>query len=147
MRRRWFSTPEISRRMKLIRSSHTGLEAAMRKLLRQSGIQFRSQPLHFGKPDFWIVGTRILLFCDSSFWHGRSFKATQFSRNRELWVTKMRKNVQRDKAVTRRLRRLGWKVLRFWDNEIVDKPEEVIAKIKTAIPRSKLDAKPSSSQR
>lgn len=133
MRSPWLSTPEISYRMKSIRSSRTGLEATMRRLLRQSGILFRAQPHQFGKPDFWIVGTNILLFCDSSFWHGRSLRPAQFTRNRQLWVTKIRRNIQRDKTVTRLLRRQGWRVLRFWDSEIVGKPEKVVEKIKVAM--------------
>jgi DNA mismatch endonuclease (patch repair protein) len=130
VRHPWLSTPEVSRRMKLIRSSRTGLEAALRKLLRKSRIRFRSQPDYFGTPDFWVVGTNILLFCDSSFWHGRSLKPVQFSRNRHLWVAKIKGNIQRDKTVTRVLRLQGWMVLRFWDNEILGNPELVIERIK-----------------
>jgi DNA mismatch endonuclease Vsr len=129
----WLTTPEISQRMKRIRSSHTGLEGAMRKLLRQSAIPFRSQPRHFGRPDFWIKGTHILVFCDSSFWHGRTSQTALFSKNRDLWVAKIRRNIQRDKTVTQRLRREGWNVLRFWDTEILREPEKVLKKIRFTI--------------
>jgi DNA mismatch endonuclease (patch repair protein) len=60
-------------------------------------------------------------------------KPDRFSRNRKLWVTKIRKTIQRDKIVTRSLRRKGWKVLRFWDSEIAKTPEKVVKKIKFAM--------------
>jgi len=130
---KWSTTEEVTRRMQRIRSRHTALEGAMRKLLRRAGIKFRSQPGQFGKPDFWIVGTKILVFCDSSFWHGRKYKPSQFSRNQQLWAMKLTKTIHRDKIVTRRLRRAGWKVLRFWDSQIAAESEEALRRIKFAI--------------
>lgn len=133
MERGWRTTPDTSERMRRIRSSHTRLESAMRKLLRRSAIPFRSQPRHFGKPDFRIAGTKVLLFCDSSFWHGRKSQNNCFTRNRELWATKIMRNIERDKIVTRKLRQRGWSVLRFWDTEIFRAPEKVLRKIRSVL--------------
>lgn len=101
----------------------------MKGLLRRAGFRFRYQPRIFGKPDFRIVGTRLLIFCDSSFWHGRKLSGGMFKRNPEFWNSKMLYNKARDRAVTRVLRGRGWTVLRFWDDEITRHPARVVAKI------------------
>lgn len=132
-RNRWITTASVSERMKRIRSSQTGLELCMRRILRRAGIRFRSQPAHFGKPDFRIVGTNILIFCDSSFWHGRGFTPDHFSRNRSLWVEKIKRNIRRDHSVNRVLRSQGWSVLRFRDSEIRQSPDGILRAIRRAM--------------
>jgi DNA mismatch endonuclease (patch repair protein) len=138
----WTSTKNVSQRMKQVRRAHTGLELLMRKLLRGAGVKFRSQAPQIGTPDFRIVGTRVLIFCDSSFWHGRTFKAEQFYRNRVLWAKKMKENVQRDKKVTRSLRRQGWTIVRLWDTEIKNNPQGVLHKLERACERAKMTRSP-----
>lgn len=133
MRERWFATRAVSDRMKRIKSAGTKLELIMRKLLRSAGIKFRFQPHVFGRPDFRIVGTKVLVFCDSSFWHGRCARPNEFSRNRRLWREKFRNNIRRDRLVNRVLRRRGWVVLRFWDSEIMRSPEKVLGLIRRTI--------------
>jgi len=38
--------------------------------------------------------------------------------NIEFWLTKIERNIQRDKEVNRQLLKEGWKVIRFWGKEI-----------------------------
>jgi DNA mismatch endonuclease, patch repair protein len=130
LKRGWVATASVSRRMKQIRTRHTGLEGSMQSLLRRARIRFRSQPKHFGKPDFRIAGAKLLVFCDSSFWHGRGFQPKWFTTNRHLWVEKIKRTVERDRLVNRVLRREGWYVLRFWDFQILRDPERVVARIR-----------------
>jgi DNA mismatch endonuclease (patch repair protein) len=49
--------------------------------------------------------------------------------NQEFWMNKLQGNKDRDKFVTRELRKMDWKVIRVWEHEL-KKPERVAAKLK-----------------
>ena len=128
--KRTFKKPpkEVSERMKNVKSRGTGLEKRMEKILRSLHIRFQRQPDLRGSPDFRIRDTNILIFCDSSFWHGRREKEVSgkaFKRNRALWMEKLAKNRKRDERNNRALRRNGWSVWRFWDTDILKRPDKV----------------------
>lgn len=121
--------------MKLVKNSGTKIERTMEKLLKDEGIKYRKQinlrglP---GRPDFKINGTNVLIFCDSSFWHGRrkrEITGDAFKRNRKFWVNKLNDNRKRDTRINRILRKHGWRVLRFWDTNILNFPQKVINKV------------------
>jgi DNA mismatch endonuclease (patch repair protein) len=121
-------TKEVSERMKRVKSRGTALEKQMENILRSLHIRYNRQPDIRGNPDFRIKDTNVLLFCDSSFWHGRREKEVTgkaFRRNRALWVEKLTRNRLRDERNNRALRRTGWSVWRFWDTDILKKPEKV----------------------
>ena len=133
-RKPWFKKPseETSKRMVRVKSRGTKLEKAMESLLRREKIRYHRQPKLTGKPDFQIRGTDILVFCDSSFWHGRRQKEISgraFKKNKEFWQTKLLNNKERDKRINRTLRKEGWKVLRFWDTDVLKSPGKVIRKL------------------
>jgi len=121
--------------MSRIRGKKTGLDLAMRKLLRRAGIKFKMYPRIVGNPDF-LVGQRIAVFCDSSFWHGRNWKRlkAQLERgsNASYWVAHIARNRSRDRRVNAALRRMGYEVLRFWDDEVFRRPADCMTKIKKA---------------
>lgn len=124
--------PSISERMKRVKSKGTSLEKNFAKLLSTNGIQYQNHPHVFGRPDFRIKLTNILIFCDSSFWHGRNKKeisGAAFKKNRNFWVKKLQYNKARDARISRILRKSGWIVLRFWDEEITKRPLSVISKL------------------
>jgi DNA mismatch endonuclease (patch repair protein) len=130
----WFKKPPTatSRRMRLVRSVNTNLEKTMESLLRTQGIKYQRQPLLFGRPDFRIKSTKVLIFCDSSFWHGRRVKeltGEAFKKNKEFWVNKLQENKKRDSKINSALRKEGWKVLRFWDTDILSRPSKIVKKL------------------
>lgn len=131
-----FSRVQRSRIMSKIRSKDTRLELAMKALLRRAGIRFQAHPKIHGHPDF-LVGERIALFCDSSFWHGRNWKKlkAQLERgsNAPYWVAHIAKNRFRDRQVNATLRGAGFEVLRFWDVEVFRQQEVCMRKIRTAV--------------
>lgn len=114
-----------SARMKKVKSKGTKLEITFLKILKTRGLRYESQPRILGHPDFRIRGTRVLIFCDSSFWHGRNkneLSGRAFKRNRDFWIQKLACNKARDNRISRSLRSLGWTVLRFWDTDIYKRP-------------------------
>ena len=133
-------TPKTSRRMKKVKGRGTRLEKIFASLLRRSGIKYQSQPKLFGKPDFRIKNTKVLIFCDSSFWHGRRKKeitGEAFRVNKSFWREKLLYNKNKDKRVNRVLRRQGWTVVRFWDDEILKHPDRVLKKLNKYVKTSK----------
>lgn len=128
--------PEVSERMKRVRSKDTGLERAMEEILKGLGTRYERQPDLPGKPDFRIRGTDILLFCDSSFWHGRrqaEVAGRAFTRNKAFWTRKLVENKRRDQRIRRALRKSGWSVHGFWDTDILGSPHKVIKRLRRLV--------------
>ena len=124
--------PSISERMKKIKSRNTSIEIAMEGILNELGIKYEKQPKIEGKPDFKLNDTNILIYCDSSFWHGRrkeEVDGTAFKRNKVFWAKKLSENKKRDKRTNQKLKKRGWVVLRFWDDEILNNRDEIKARI------------------
>lgn len=122
-----------------MRSRGTGLEREMEKILKSLRLRYERQPDLVGHPDFRVTGTRTLIFCDSSFWHGRRDKdltGESFSRNRGFWTQKIAYNKSRDARITKQLKAAGWTVLRFWDTEIMKGSKSVTRRITKHTSRS-----------
>lgn len=118
--------------MSKIPSSNTSIEKKLCKLLRAKGYKYRRNDKKIlGKPDIVFKQQKLLIFCDSSFWHGKSFKAKvlKIRKNRKYWVEKIATNMKRDKKISRKLRAMNWSVLRFWDTDIEKNPEKVLTRI------------------
>ncbi|WP_395753941.1 hypothetical protein [Prosthecobacter sp.] len=67
------------------------------------------------RPDFVFRAERLVIFVDGCFWHGCPTHGTRPRQNRKFWDEKIARNRQRDRLVTRQLRRQGWTVLRLWE--------------------------------
>lgn len=122
--------------MKKIKSKGTSLENRMEQILSSLSIEFQEQPKLTGNPDFRLLDHRIVIFCDSSFWHGRNpddISGKNFKQNRVLWVKKLTQTKSRDAKVNLILKEMGWKVLRFWDDEILKTPTLCKERIQNAI--------------
>jgi DNA mismatch endonuclease (patch repair protein) len=87
----------------------------------------------FGKPDFAFEEERVAVFIDGCFWHGCELCRTIPAARHDFWLEKILRNKRRDRLVNRRLKKLGWHVIRFWEHEVRKEPEKCIARIKQAI--------------
>ena len=67
-------TPEQRRHnMQRVKSKDTSIEIRLRHALWKEGIRYRKNYSGIpGHPDIAITKYKIAVFCDSSFWHGRS---------------------------------------------------------------------------
>lgn len=107
--------------MQAIRCKDTKIEVVLRKELWSRGIRYRKNVNRIcGKPDIAFIGKKIAVFCDSEFWHGYNWEESknEFKSHQEFWISKIERNIERDKEVTEKLEAQGWLVLRFWGNEI-----------------------------
>ena len=112
---------QISYNMKQVKSKNSAIEIALRKELWSRGLRYQKNVTKiFGKPDIVFKGKKIVVFCDSEFWHGYNWEERKrdFKSNQNFWIPKIERNMQRDIEVTKELRRQGWKVMRFWGKDI-----------------------------
>lgn len=130
-------TPEQRKKnMQAIRSKDTTIELALRKALWKKGIRYRKNYKGLiGKPDIVITKYRIVVFCDSDFWHGYDWdnRKSRIKSNQEYWIPKIERNMKRDREVTAALVEQGWIVLRFWEHTIRKELEECVDDIQEAV--------------
>jgi len=124
-----------SENMRRIKSKDTSIEQILRKILWKRGLRYRKNcPDVYGKPDICFKKKKIAVFCDSEFWHGKYFMEGKIPKtNQEYWIPKIKRNIERDKEVTARLKEEGWKVYRFWGKDILKDPEKIADIIESAI--------------
>lgn len=112
---------QISYNMKQIKNKDSKIEILLRKELWKRGLRYRKNTNKvFGHPDIAFIGEKIAVFCDSEFWHGFNWeeKKKEIKSNKEFWINKIERNMQRDIEVNTRLNEDGWTVLRFWGKDI-----------------------------
>ncbi len=121
-----------SKTARKIKDKNSKIEQLLAKAMWKNGLRYRKQCKDvFGKPDFCFKGKRIAVFCDSEFWHGKKFlEGERFKTNSDFWETKIKKNIERDNEVNKRLKDEGWKVIRFWGKEIEYDTVQCVEKIK-----------------
>lgn len=114
---------QISYNMSRVHVRDTTLENALSTELDSRGLTTytRNDKTVFGKPDFVFAARKIVVFCDSEFWHGYDWENAkhEIKSNHAFWITKNEKNIEWNEKVTYRLRSDGWTVLRFWGKRIM----------------------------
>ncbi len=94
-------------------------ELAFAAMLRQHSITgWRRHPDMLGRPDFVFRDHRLAIFVDGCFWHCCPRHSKVPTNNREFWQRKLKRNVDRDRLVTKALRAKGWHVLRVWEHDL-----------------------------
>lgn len=116
---------ERSENMRRIRSKNTAPEMAVRSLVHRMGFRFRLHGKGLpGKPDLVLPRHGKVIFVHGCFWHQHkkaTCKDARLPKSRpEYWVPKLTRNVERDKAHQRSLRKQGWKCLVLWECEVKD---------------------------
>ena len=104
--------------MSRIRAANTAPEMIVRRRVHGLGYRFRLHRKDLpGCPDIVLPRHRKVIFVHGCFWH---MHVCQYGRvkpktNRHYWQAKRLGNVRRGRENTRKLRRLGWKVLVVWE--------------------------------
>lgn len=122
--------------MSHIRAKDSKIEVKLRKELWSRGMRYRKNVANvMGKPDLAFIGKKVAVFCDSEFWHGYDWenRKAQIKTNKDFWITKIERNMERDREVTECLRNEGWIVLRFWGKEIMDETSRCADEIEQAV--------------
>ncbi|MBR3477687.1 MAG: very short patch repair endonuclease [Bacteroidaceae bacterium] len=126
--------------MAAIRGKDTKPEMIVRKGLWKRGFRYRLNHKRLpGHPDLVLRKYRTCIFVNGCFWHGHHTQCimhnSQFiiessecckipKTNREFWVTKIRRNKERDKREQQMLAELGWHCITVWECELKPKRRE-----------------------
>ena len=126
-----FSKKKRSEIMSKIRSKNTKTEVEFRKKVWAAGLRYGlySKKLP-GKPDLVFASKKVAVFIDGCFWHKcpKCFKRP--ASNKKYWDWKIQYNVDKDKRISRELRKLGWEVVRFWEHDTKKNSDKCIERIK-----------------
>jgi len=117
----FYTTPERSKIMGKIRGKNTKPELAFRKALWQAGYRYRiDYKKLIGKPDIALKKYKTVIFIDGEFWHGHNWEERKhkIKTNREFWIPKIERNIQRDEEVNLALNEMGYKVFRYWETDV-----------------------------
>jgi DNA (cytosine-5)-methyltransferase 1 len=134
---------QVSAIMRRVRSRDTQPELVLMRALRKAGFRFKAYASHLpGKPDLIFPLTKVAIFVDGDLWHGNQWKlrgfrslAAQFKRvnRKNYWIPKILRNVRRDFRNTAELVESGWRVVRFWESDVLHNLERCVRVIDTAI--------------
>lgn len=126
--------------MQAVKSKGSKIEQKIAKALWNKGYRYRkNDKTVFGKPDITFKKYKIAVFCDSEFWHGKNWdkRKNDHKSNVDFWHKKIERNIERDKEVNDKLKSQGWKVLRFWGQEIDKDIVSCVTKIEKTIDEAK----------
>ena len=126
-----------SRCMSRIRSKWTLQEKRIHDRLKGLKIKHKMHPQIAGRPDIVLPKSKTAVFLHGCFWHKcpRCYKEPKS--NVQYWLPKIEKNVERDKANARLLKKDSWKVMRIWEHEIKNNFDSAVEKILHAKCRSR----------
>lgn len=134
-----FTSEKRSEIMSRIKGKNTKPELALFELVRPLWKVCRYRKHHPslpGNPDLVFPKAKLAIFVDGAFWHGKDFE--KVSRNwHAKWKNKIKENMQRDRKVNSKLNLMGYKTLRFWDDDVLRKKEKVFSEIQRQIAKRK----------
>ncbi|MEW6219952.1 MAG: very short patch repair endonuclease [Thermodesulfobacteriota bacterium] len=128
------ASAKASRVKRRNRARDTSPELRLRRLLWADGMRYRLHASDLpGKPDIVFPRQRLAIFVDGDFWHGREW-TTRRQRlaqgvNGAYWIAKIEYNMRRDGEQTALLESCGWRVLRFWESQILKTPGEILQRV------------------
>ena len=130
--------------MQNIKSKDTKIEVQLRKALWAKGYRYRKNDKKLpGKPDIVLGKYKIVIFCDSEFFHGKDWEVLkprlEKGKNPEYWVKKIENNRRRDDEINKELTFEGWTVIRLWGKDIKNKLDECIKVIEDIIWEQKME--------
>ena len=118
-----------SRAMKSVKLRNGSIEKLVHLELKARNLKFRRHVRSLpGSPDIVFSGSKIAVFVDGDFWHGWRLPTWEYKLS-PFWREKLRTNRKRDQRNFRRLRSLGWKVIRVWQHQIVGNMKDCIRRI------------------
>ena len=103
---------------KVHKNRNTKIERIMKSSLEDNNLEFENNiPVKLSQyscvPDHLNINLKMAIFDDGKYWHNKP------------------KTIEKDKRITKELEGLGWKVLRFSDEEILNNVQSCVDEIKT----------------
>ncbi len=128
-----YSPEKRSEIMSRIRAKETQAEKIAFSFLRKNGVYFQKHYARAaGKPDIALPRKKKAVFIDGDFWHGKTYdKVLQNRPPGDYWITKIKRNMERDKEQRDLLIANGWQIMAVWEEDIKRKRtrEETLSRI------------------
>lgn len=107
--------------MSRIHSKDSIAERKVRSALHNAGYRFRLHRKDMpGKPDIVLPKYKTVILIHGCFWHRHSgcSKASEPKTNKDYWLNKFQRNIDRDSKTKQQLQDLNWNVIVLWECEI-----------------------------
>ena len=104
--------------MKQIKSNNTKPEIEIRSILHNLGYRFRLHRKDLpGNPDIVLTKYKTVIFVNGCFWHQHKncSRSNIPKTNKQYWIPKLTRNIERDKDNYKKLSDQGWKVVIVWE--------------------------------
>jgi DNA mismatch endonuclease (patch repair protein) len=125
------TTDSISQRMSRVRLKKGKAETMLAKTLWHRGYRYRMNYKKIpGSPDIAFTKQKVAVFVDGEFWHGYDWenRKEKLKNNREYWIEKINENMSRDMKNARQLDEMGWRMVRFWEKEVLRDMDKCVEK-------------------
>lgn len=119
--------------MSRIRAKDTKPETKLRKALWCDALRYRVKNKLPGRPDIVFSRCKTVVFVDGCFWHMCPKHFSMPKKNRAFWKAKLKANADRDREIGKQLRKQGWRVMRFWEHEVVRNLDDCLTRIRSAV--------------
>jgi DNA mismatch endonuclease, patch repair protein len=122
------------------RKANTKPELLLRRALWLRGFRYRTNGVGLpGRPDIVFSGPKLAVFVDGDFWHGKAWRIRKAKlaqgHNADYWISKIERNMERDRRQTRELIAAGWLVLRVWESRIHADLDGIVRRVRSALSR------------
>lgn len=134
----FYTTKARSQHMSKIKGKDTQPELSFRKALFSAGVRYRVNVKKLpGKPDIANISKKFVIFIDGEFWHGFNWaeKKSKIKSNRDFWIPKIERNMQRDQENNLKLQNMGYTIFRFWEHEVRKRLDACIDEILSYLER------------
>jgi len=114
--------------MRAVRTRDTKAEVLLRQEIWKRGYRFLKNVKGLpGRPDVLFRRAQVAVFVDGDFWHGRDWLVLRerITRNRDFWVAKIERTIERDRENRDALIDLGYRVVRVWERDVLRDPKTV----------------------
>lgn len=123
-------TAQRSKIMAQVRGKDTSPELKVRKRVFRAGFRFRLHDKSLpGKPDLVFPRFKAAVFVHGCFWHGHSCNRGMRTpkANRDYWVAKLKRNVERDQRNDVSIRAAGWRPFTIWECCVEEATADLVA--------------------
>ena len=113
--------------MSQVKTKNSKPEMSVRKLLWKNGYRYRLHDKRLpGTPDIVMRKHRVAIFVNGCFWHRHGCKySTTPKKNRDFWISKFERNIERDRNNIAMLLELDWRVLVVWECSLKRDPSDL----------------------
>ena len=115
--------------MSRVKNKGTDLERIIGSELRKRGLKFKKNFKQLpGSPDIAFPSSKLAVFIDGDYWHGYRFPLWKDDLPK-FWQNKISVNRDRDRRNFRKIRNMGWRVIRIWKHQIKKDFNSCVVKI------------------